>query len=336
MQTDTARFEGLVERLVGLAFKEAAPEIKTLVGHRFPDDDAWLCLWMAKNFIAKTKKAQVVFVNAGEILPGTDSDPTVIHFDTGGREYDQHGKSLKNTSSSHLLAKGLGLDDPGLEPLLELAKAVDNIERLPATSVHFIIEGYPRRLEFQKSGGIIDWQKIQERVFELFDIIYGQETQRVQNRKALREHAEWTTLPNGIKIASLFWHPELREAAFEQGAAVVVWTQFRRKDRFYVGIQRHRDYPSLQLNKVAEMIRFREGKVRNIDVMGKNLQYIGRGEPVKNWFLHDSLGLILSGSRSWKLEPEEYTNLAPQDIAGIVHRALGNIPREVVSQWKKQ
>lgn len=335
---DEERTDELVEKLMATLKSSSDVEIKTLVGHRFPDDDVWLCCWIARKFIPQVvNNAQIIFVNAGESLPDAEGDSSVVHFDTGGGKDDQHGKQLKNSSSAHLLTERLGfLEDPGLKPLLELVRMVDNIELLPATSIHFTIEGYPRLPEFKKLDGTIDWQKIQERVFELFEIVYNQETQRVQSRKNLEQYAEWTILPNGIKIASLFWHPELREAAFEERAAVVVWTQSRGKDKFYVGIQRHRKYPFLHLGDVVEMLRFREAKVRGINVEGKNLRYIGRGELVSSWYLHDSLGLILSGSRSWKLEPEEYTKLSPREIAGLVYRALGNIPREVVSRWNNR
>jgi hypothetical protein len=325
----------LVDVLVGILFKDNSPEIKTLVGHRFPDDDALLCCWIAKKFIPKAANATIVFVNAGESLPGTENDPSVLHFDTGHGEYDQHGTKSWRMSSAQILVKKLEekfkIKEPALNPLLELAAAVDNIKPLPSTSIHFIIEGYPRM--FRNGNGQIDWQEVQSHVFELFEIIYNQEKQRIQGREDLRRFAEWTTLPNGIKVAALLGHPELREAAFEAGATVVVWTQPKGNGKFYTGIQRHRD-SEIRLDGVAGALRFADSREREINVQGRNLRYIGQTTELP-WYLHDSLGLILNGSRSRKLEKEEFTKLQHRQILGIVHQSLSNIPKGAVTTTQR-
>jgi hypothetical protein len=324
------RTENLVDLIIRLSLEETMPEVKTLVGHRFPDDDTWLCIWIAKKFIPKADKAEIVFVNAGETLPGSEEDSSVLHFDTGGGEYDQHRKGLLRGSSATLLAKKLGLlEDPGLKPLLEMTEKVDHVKPLPVTSIHFIIEGYPRK--FKNTDRTTNWQKVQERVFELFDIVYDQETARIQAKEKLHKYAEWHTLPNGIKVASILWHPECREAAFEAGAYAVVWTTSRGPNHFYTGIQTNRKYPMLFLDNVAAALRDQENKVRRINGQNQDLRSIGRTGP---WYLHDSKHLILNGSRTWKPKEEEYTKLAPRQIVGLVHLALSAIPREIVSRWK--
>ena len=49
MEANRQRTTDLVDLIVKLALEEASPEVKTLVTHKFPDDDAWLCIWMAKS-----------------------------------------------------------------------------------------------------------------------------------------------------------------------------------------------------------------------------------------------------------------------------------------------
>lgn len=326
-----ARLEQLVNALL-----RALVEIKTLVGHRFPDDDVWFCCWMAKKFIPKAANAEIVFVNAGTALPDSEDDPSVIHFDTGGGEFDQHNKERARTSSATLLAEELNLTQvPGLKALLDMVVAVDNVEPLPPTSIHYAIEGYPRMFKGDANGAI-DWQKVQKRVFELFDIIYGQETQRAQARENLQKHAVWTTLPNGLKIVSLLWNPHLREAAFEQGADVVLWTQTRWTKGFYVGVQRNRRLPQLSLRGVAIHLREEEAYLRQIQVVRRDLDYLGREGPVSNWFLHQSLGLVLSGSRTWELTKEEYTKIYPGRLTELVKRPLSAIPQDQVDGWRRQ
>ena len=315
----------LVDKLLEIVFNSGSPEIKTLVGHKCPDDDTWLCCWIAKRFIPKAASATITFVNAGKTLSGTENDPSVLHFDTGGGEYDQHNKRSWRMSSAQILVnklrEKLNLKEPALRPLVELATATDNIKRQEATSIHSIIDGYPRL--FKKNGNT-DWDVVQGRIFELFDIVYGQEKQRVESREKLGRLVEWIKLPNGIKIAVLFGHPALREAAFEAGAAVVVWTQDKGGDKFYTGIQKHRDV-DIHLNGVAANIRWAESKERGIDASSWNLQYVGLSEKLP-WFLHDSEALIVNGSRGYPLKENEYTKLKPRQIVAIVRNTLSKLP----------
>ena len=322
MERNTKRTVDLVDLIVRLALEEAEPEVKTLVTHKWPDDDAWLCLWLAKKFVPKMAEASLAFVNAGETLPSSENDPTVVHFDTGRGKHDQHGKRMERTCSAALVAKELGIiDNPGLESLLEMATAVDNIEQRGFTDLHFLILGYPR--EFKNDNGP-DWEKVQERIFENFDIVYGQASQRSLNRANLEILAERTVLKNGLKVTSVLWHPELRDAAFEEGAAVVIWTTRKGKDMFYTGIQVNRDYP-IFLGKVAADLNLVEGNARKAVVQKGDV-----------WYLHDSQKLILNGSRTHDLTKEEFTQLLPRQIIGMVHRALEVLPREKVSQWNSK
>jgi len=330
----SSQAEEAVDKLVEILCGNGSPEIKTLVGHRFPDDDAWLCFWIAKRFIPRAAKAIVTFVSAGGILPGTENDPSVLHFDTGGGEYDQHKTKSWRQSSANILARKLGekinLKEPALIPLIDLATAVDNVKPLPPTSIHFIIEGYPRLLK-KNGSGAINWEEVQRKVFELFDIVYNQEKQRIESREKLKEFARWINLPNGIRIASILEHPEIREAAFEAGATVVIWTQSRGNGRFYTGIQRHRD-SEVRLNEIAANLRWAETKERGIDARGKNLQFIGQSEDMPWWYLHDSLALILNGSRSHPLKGNEYTELQAQQIVAITRNALSKLPPITVKE----
>jgi hypothetical protein len=248
----------------------------------------------------------------------------VLHFDTGGGEFDQHGKRLQRSCSAVLLAEAFDLlEDPGLQPLLEMATKVDNVEPLDPTSIHYVIEGYPSR--FQKDGNV-DWDIIQSRVFESFDILYSRYAKIAQSREDLKRYVRWATLQNGLKVATLLWHPECREAAFEQGAAVVVWTVSRGKNRFYVGVQKSRNYPELHLTRTVDAIRREEAEARGLSVENQNLGYFGLNEDiVPGWFFHDSANLILCGSRSHKLESEEYTRLTPNKIVEIVQRTMASM-----------
>ncbi|MBA7618175.1 hypothetical protein ES703_25496 [subsurface metagenome] len=322
MKTDTKQTTDLIDLIVKMALDAASPEVKKLVTHKWPDDDAWLCIFIGKKFVPKMANASLVFVNAGETLLGSENDPSVVHFDTGKGRNDQHGRKLRRSCSAALVAKELGvIDNPGLKPLLEMATAVDNIEVIAPDSLHFLIKGWPRK--FNKNGGI-DWEKVQERVFEAFEIIYDQANQNALNKLNLGRFAEHTTLRNGLKITSVLWHPELRDPAFEEGADVVIWTKRKGSRGFYTGIPVNRDTP-LYLDKVLLALNETEARVRGVSTLNKDV-----------WFLHDFKKLILNGSRTHELAEDEFTRLFPRQIVGIVHGTLSRIPSGLVSQWKKR
>ncbi|MFH1582420.1 MAG: hypothetical protein ABIA08_01530 [bacterium] len=330
MNDTTNSEEQAIDRLLDILFNEGKQKIKTLVTHKYPDDDAWLCLWIATNFIPNIAEANIVFINSGNTINGIKEDPSILHFDTGGGQDDQHGKGLKRTCSAKLLAERLNIaQNPGLKPLLELAVASDNIDRLPVRDIHFLIKGYPQKF---RTNGETDWDKVRERVFENFDVIYGQEEQREESRRKLKGVGRSTILPNGIKVTSILWNPVCREAAFEEDAAVVIWTAHKRK-RFYTGIQVNRNYP-IFLDNVVAALRFQENKVRLIKTDG-DLHSVGKRDMDDPWFLYDNKKLVLNGSRAFELTEEQFTKLDPDKIIGTVHSSLSAIPKEIVSRWRK-
>lgn len=315
------RTKQLVDRIMELALDQMAPEIRMLVGHKWPDTDVWLCLWLAKKFVRKTEKAEIIFVRSGETLPGFNGDPSVLHFDTGGGSYDQHGKGLKRTSSAMLLAERLEVqDDPGLKALLVLTIAVDNVEEISPTNLHYVVEGLPRI--HRGADNQPDWALVQKTVFDMFDIVYGQETGRQRSRADVSKFGKFHILPNDLRYAEILGQPRLRDAAFQEGADVVLWTQ-RRNGGFYVGVQVNRRSRVI-LSSVAASLRRAEGKARGTSVEG-DLTFVGQGGT--SWFLHDSLKLVLCGSKTHELTEDEFTRLTVQQICQTVREALERVPR---------
>lgn len=300
---------------------ETVPKIRVLIGHRFPNDDFWLSCWIAKKFIPSAAKVEIVLVKSSTGRKGLDEDPSVFRVDTGMGEFDQNGKILQRTCSAQILADKLGVDkDPGLIGLLKMVAAGDYADKLPPTSLHFAIEGFPRI--FYTATNTTDWQMVQERVFELFDIAYWQETSRAQAQANQKKNVYWHSLPNGLHVCTLFGKPQLRLKAFEAGAAVVIWTHLHGKGKFYVGIQTNRDYPDVKLTEVVVQLRRVEALKRGVETDGQDLSYIGRKEPVANWFLSKNCNLILSGGDTWELTKDEYTKLTSRQIESMVCRVL--------------
>ncbi len=319
-------------RVIADLSEKIGRKFRVLVGHINPDEDVWLGFWLSERFGLCEKEVEYRFVPAGTALPGSANDPTVLHVDTGGGEFDQHGRSLKMACSAGLLAAKLGIkDDPGLKAILEWVTIGDNAAaKLPPTHVHFQTTALSRQKSCQNENGETDWMKVKERVYEIFDTIYNQETNRFRAEVDLPRFASWKAVVRGdglkpIKVCSLFERPHLREAAYERGADVVIWTTRNDKEgRYYVGVQVSRD-SDVKLTKAAALLRFGESKKRGLGLDHRELAYIGQKEPVRGWFLHDSLKLILCGSTRAPLQDHEYTQLTPDEIERLVHIALADM-----------
>lgn len=296
-----------------------------LVTHQRPDTDAWCCLWAANKFIVpEDASRRICFISAGDELDDSDAaGHEILYMDVGGGDCDQHGKRLVRGSSFQLLVERYNLNQDGvLDTLLELTRATDSVERIDPTSIHYIIKGLPHIL---REGTVIDWSTIEAQVFLMLDILYGREQQRRAAALEFKKSGVMRTLSNGLKFATLFFHPELREAAYEAGAHVVMWTNGRSKNHIEVGIQVGRDAVRVSLVGVARAIRSAEAKARGLDVSKVNLGADGTLEEIPTWFLHDSHNLILAGSRAKRLHGDEYTKLRAQDIVTSIQSALSRL-----------
>lgn len=82
--------------------------MKTIVSHMSPDIDSITSVWLIRKFFPEWSDAELRFVPAGSTLDNkpVDSDPDVIHVDTGFGRFDHHQTS-DHTSASMLIFKHL-------------------------------------------------------------------------------------------------------------------------------------------------------------------------------------------------------------------------------------
>lgn len=305
-------------------FDEDLPWI--LVSHKFPDSDAYACLWLSVRRIVGTADFRFVFVNAGQRLSEEESaGHRVMYMDTSGGPFDQHGKGLKNASSFQLMCEHFGFaHDEALWPIIKMTIDSDNIRKMDPMSIHYVLSGLSA---YHREGDEIQWMVCLDAAFMMFDILYGREQQRLQSIADVKKFAKCYTLDNGMNIALIWGKPQLREAAFEIGADVVFWTVHKGK-RFQVGIALNRDTSDKVergMESLVAGIRINEAKKRDKDSTGHNLRADRvDADTFGAWFLHDSKRLILCGSRSASLAPEDYTKLAPHEIKKIIDERLGN------------
>lgn len=328
---------------------EATPEVApakkwALVTHRNQRSactDALLCLWFMLKFVVKKNEYSISFVRAGERLAKDEEeafmadDCEIVYLDTGGGECDQHGKKLERSSSFELTCqKYKRQNEPGLQVMLELSRKSDNVEEIDPTSIHYQIRGLPSQFR-DKETREVDWQKVIDFAFIMFDIQYRRDTIVETNRRTyLRRGTPPVELKSGIKLAVLINHPEWRDAAYEAGADVVLWTvQANRHDKdsgLNVGIQKHRKAQAkVNLKPVIAHLREAEMHKRRVKASFTKMDCDGMHPQVPGWFLHDSENLILCGSDTMPLMAEEFTTLNPSEMALAVQKILGHVEVEV-------
>ncbi|OGK17248.1 hypothetical protein A3H83_01670 [Candidatus Roizmanbacteria bacterium RIFCSPLOWO2_02_FULL_39_8] len=78
---------------------------KTIVTHMSPDFDAITSVWLVHRFMKRFEDASVAFVPAGNTLDNeeVDSNPDIIHVDTGMGKFDHHQTSEETCASRLIL-----------------------------------------------------------------------------------------------------------------------------------------------------------------------------------------------------------------------------------------
>jgi hypothetical protein len=298
-----------------------------LVTHHNPDTDAWLGLWLLRSQYLKHKAEILIeFVRAGERLPRDvfasykDDGYWVEYVDTGRGKNDQHGRELKDTSSFDLLAKNLGKHrDPALAVFLELARKADNVKPIDPMSIHFAFRAMPA---YVKTDGEVDWNVVKDYVFMTLDALYSLERMKAHNAKEFRAHAV-ETLPNGITFAHV--PAPQRNAAYQNGVDVVLWTNTTSDGVLNVGVQTNRE-ATVTLESVAEALRKAECEHRGVEPPATKLCSIEKvpGVP-SSWYFHDSRKVIVCGSKAHPITRAEQTAIPKERIPHIVREALAQV-----------
>ena len=115
----------------------------TIVAHLAPDLDCIAAIWMFKRF-GGAHDYQVRFVPAGTTLENlpADSDPHVIHVDTGLGRFDHHQRHVRTLSAAELVRRSLVGQDVALERMIRQVTLIDNAlsARIVSADNDFVVE----------------------------------------------------------------------------------------------------------------------------------------------------------------------------------------------------
>ena len=98
-----------------------------IVAHLAPDLDCIAAIWIFKRFGGATD-VQLQFVPSGTTLNNqpVDSDPHVVHVDTGNGRYDHHQRHVRTLSAAELVRRNVASYDVALERIIRQVTSIDN------------------------------------------------------------------------------------------------------------------------------------------------------------------------------------------------------------------
>ena len=254
---------------------------KVIVTHINPDLDAMTAVWLLKRFQSEFRQAEVKFVYAGSTYEEkpVDSDPDVVHVDTGWGRFDHH-QTGERTCASKLILDWLGVKDEALERMIEVVLEVD-VEaadlRYPDAGAdryaflfneRKIISGWQRRYQGQ-SDKHVEWGMV------VLDGIYENlkakiAAQAVIDNQGVAFETRWG---KGLGAeTNVFGFMPLAQT---QGFAIVATKDPKRGHVRIHGLNQE-GKEDIDLTGVAEALRQKDTKA--------------------TWFLHASKKLLLNGS----------------------------------------
>ncbi|MBI3385768.1 hypothetical protein HY031_01640 [Candidatus Gottesmanbacteria bacterium] len=252
--------------------------MKTVVTHIGPDLDAITSIWLAKTFLPDWEEASLAFVPAGKTLENKDpdTDPNILHVDTGFGKFDHH-QTDADTCASLLVykeIKSLHGADPALERMLAVVNDVDHFREVfyPNPTADFWDFG----LVAQIDGWRLIWSDNPIKLVELgitaLDGIYKMFQNKVWAERELKEKGIEFRTKWGRGVGIVTVNDEVVHLAQKMGFVLAV-----RKDP-KKGYLRIKSLPKedIDLTKLYEKLKSEE--------------------PTATWFLHASHHMVLNGS----------------------------------------
>lgn len=252
--------------------------MKTIVTHIGPDLDAIAGMWLIKTFFPGWEEAALAFVPAGNTLGGKspDTDPEIIHVDTGFGKFDHH-QTNADTCAALLVyeeVKKLHGADPAMERLLAVVNDIDHFHEVffPNPTADFWDLGLVTQIDGWRLIYSDNPIKIVDLGMQALDGIYKTFQNKVWAEKELREKGLEFRTKWGKGIGVETTNDEVVHLAQKMGYAVAV-----RKDP-NKGYLRIKSLPKDEIDLESLYNKLKSE------------------EPDATWFLHASRHMVLNGS----------------------------------------
>jgi len=244
---------------------------KLIVSHHSPDLDSITGIWLLMRF-GGMEEAELEFVSAGSTFRNmpVDSNPDIVHVDTGMGKFDHHQKEQNETftCATKLVAEAYAPNDSAVKRLVDFVNLVDNgkapfEQMIQPFSIVRLIRGlkilYPR-----------DPAKIVHTILPCLDAWYASAQEEEAFYKEFEKKQEFQTRW-GLGIALESDIPAAAPMAYRQGAVVFVY----QGSKGNLGITAP-PTSEVDLTELYEHLRMLE--------------------PSADWYLHPSKKMLLCGS----------------------------------------
>ncbi|GIW63262.1 MAG: hypothetical protein KatS3mg091_064 [Patescibacteria group bacterium] len=253
---------------------------KIIVTHTWPDLDAVASTWLIKKYLPGWKLAEIKFVPAGETLnkEKPDSDPNIIHTDTGLGRFDHHQLKTKTSATErvykHLVKQKYltGIEKQAVKRLTKIVTFFDNFQEVtledPTADIyefllHQIIEGVKIKLTN-------DWQTT-EFGFLALEGVLNILKNKIRAEKELKNAYVFNTT-EGKGLAVISSNEVTSQIALKSGYSLV-----------------------LRYDKNRKIVKIKAHPESKIDLT-KTYKKLKELEPDTRWFLHQSKKILLNGT----------------------------------------
>jgi len=260
----------------------------TIVGHLAPDLDCLTAIWIFIRF-DYAADAELEFVPAGTTWQQqpVDSNPRVIHVDTGGGRYDHHQRRSRNLCAAELVRRAIAPHDPALERMVRQVGQIDNATapagELGFFNINALITGYnllfpnrPRHVAYAMLPNLDAW--------------YEHEARQIRLEQAFAHRLEFDT-PWGLGIAMESEDGGSSKLAYRHGAVLYAY----RDGRGWMG--------------VAAQAR------SNVDLASIYLD-LRSVDQEADWYLHPNHRLLLCGSAT--APPQVLSRLSLPELVRVI------------------
>ncbi|GIW62567.1 MAG: hypothetical protein KatS3mg090_0393 [Patescibacteria group bacterium] len=253
---------------------------KIIVTHTWPDLDAIASAWLIKRHLPGWKLAEMQFVPAGETLnqQKVDSNPNIIHTDTGLGQFDHHQLKQKTSATERVLKHLIkhkyisGLEKQALIRLTKVVTFFDNFQEVnlkdPTSDIydfllHQIIEGVKIKLTN-------DLQTVEFGFLALEGVLNILKNKLRAEKELKNAYIFKTSKGKGLAVISS--NEVVSQIALKSGYKLVLRFD---KNRKIVKIKAH---PESEIDLTETY-----NKLKNL-------------EPKTRWFLHQSKKILLNGT----------------------------------------
>ena len=274
---------------------------KIIVTHIFPDLDAIASLWLLIRFHPDFDETELAFVPAGATYKGepADSDPTVIHVDTGMGRFDHHQLADK-TAATELVFNYLKQEklvtakhQPALERLVKLVVALDNFDDCfwPEAAADRYDLGLPEIINNLKISGKLNDKELAYQGMILLDAVLTGLMIKIQVELTIKAGESFTSRW-GKTLAVETKHSLVSKLAQKLGFSLVI------KKEPKTGFVSVKSQPKAELDLQPLYLRLKQA------------------DPAASWFFHQSRHIIVNGSRHNPLV--KASGLSLQEIVDLV------------------